>query len=309
MSKIFVSTPDLPESAVDMLREAGDVRVWEGEGLVPREDLLAGLADAEALVCLLSERVDAEALDAAPRLRVVANVAVGYNNVDVAAAAARGVLVTNTPDVLTDATADLAFALVLSTARRTGEAERALRAGGFTGWSYRAYLGMELRGKTLGVLGYGRIGRAVGARAEAFGMRVRGLGSRATAEEIDALVSESDVLSLHVPLTDATRHMLDARRIALLRPTAVVVNTARGPVVDEAALAEALVAGRIAGVGLDVFEEEPRVHPRLFDAPNAVLLPHVGSATREARTAMAELAARNAVEALAGRRPPNVVAG
>jgi glyoxylate reductase len=188
-----------------------------------------------------------------------------------------------------------------------GEAERALREGRFDGWGYRSFWGAALGGKTLGVVGYGRIGRAVGARAAAFGMVVRGLGSSATDDEVDALVAASDALTIHVPLTERTRHLLDRRRIALLRPTAVVVNTSRGPVVDEAALAEALVAGRIAGVGLDVYEHEPRVHPLLLDAPNAVLLPHIGSATREARTAMAELAARNAVEALAGRRPPNAV--
>ncbi len=309
MPEIFVSTSELPESAIAILRDAGDVRVWEGDGSIPREELLAGVATADALVCLLGAKVDAELLDRAPRLKVVANVAVGVDNVDLAAAAARGVTVTNTPDVLTDATADLAMALLLAAARRTSEAERWLREGRFERWAYRDFWGMGLGGKALGILGYGRIGRAVGVRATAFGMVVRGLTSQATPEEIDALVAESDVLSIHVPLGDATRHLVDRRRIGLMRETSILVNTSRGPLVDEAALAEALIAGRIAGAGLDVFENEPRVHPLLLDAPNATLLPHIGSATREARTAMAELAARNASEAVAGRRPPNLVVG
>ncbi len=307
MPRLFVSTSELPESAIELARPSCDVVVWPGEGIIPREALLAGVADAEGLVCLLSERVDAELLDRAPRLRVVADVAVGFNNVDLAAAAARGIWVTNTPDVLTDATADLAMALILAAARRTGEAERTLRDGRFDRWGYRMFWGMELRGKLLGVLGFGRIGRAVAMRAEAFGMRVRGLGSSATSDEIDALVAECDVLTIHVPLDARTRHLVDARRIGLMRPTAILVNTARGPVVEEAALAAALADRAIAGAGLDVYEDEPRVHPGLLDAPNAVLLPHIGSATREARTAMAELAVKNAVEALAGRRPPNAV--
>lgn len=309
MPEIFVSSSELPESAIAILRDAGDVRVWDGDGAIPREELLAGVATADALVCLLGAKVDAELLDRAPRLKVVANVAVGVDNVDLAAAAARGVMVTNTPDVLTDATADLAMALLLAAARRTTEAERWLREGRFERWAYRDFWGMGLGGKVLGILGYGRIGRAVGARGAAFGMVVRGLTSSATPEEIDALVAESDVLSIHVPLGDATRHLVDRRRIGLMRETSILVNTSRGPLVDEAALAEALVAGRIAGAGLDVFENEPRVHPLLLDAPNATLLPHIGSATREARTAMAELAARNAAEVMAGRQPPNVVVG
>jgi glyoxylate reductase len=309
MPLTFVSTAELPESAIDILRTAGDVRVWPGAGIIPRDELLVGVEAADALVCLLSERVDAELLERAPKLRVVADVAVGYNNVDLAAAASRRIWVTNTPDVLTDATADLTMALILAAARRMGEAERALREGRFKRWGFRDYWGMELREKTLGVLGYGRIGRAVSARAEAFGMRIAGLTSSATAADIDELMAASDVLTIHVPLSEATRCLVDARRIALMRPTAILVNTSRGPVVDEAALAAALLEGRIAGAGLDVFEKEPIVHPGLLEAPNAVLLPHIGSATREARTAMAELAARNAVEALAGRRPPNAVAG
>lgn len=307
MPEIFVSTSELPESAIDLLRAAGDVGVWPGEDVIPRSVLLDRVTTADALVCLLSERIDAELLDRASRLRVVANVAVGFNNIDLDAAAERGVWITNTPDVLTDATADLTMGLILATARRMSEAERAVREGRFDRWGYRMFWGMGLQGKTLGIVGYGRIGRAVGARAECFGMRVLGLTSGATSEEIDELMAASDVVSLHVPLTDGTRHLVDARRLALMRPSAILVNTSRGPVVDEGALGEALLAERIAGAGLDVFEHEPRVDPRLLRARNAVLLPHIGSATREARTGMAELAARNAIEVLAGRRPPNVV--
>jgi glyoxylate reductase len=307
VAEIFVTTPELPESALEILRAAGDVRVWQGDGTIPRAALEAGVATASALVCLLGERVDDALLALAPSLRVVANVAVGVNNVDLEAARRRGIWVTNTPDVLTEATADLTMGLVLAAARRMGDAERFLREGRFDRWGYRMFWGMGLAGKTLGVVGYGRIGRAVGARATGFRMRVRGVGSEATPAEFDELVAASDVLTLHVPLTATTRHLVDARRLALMRPTSIVVNTSRGPVVDEAALAEALHAGRLAGAGLDVFEEEPRVHPRLLDAPNAVLVPHIGSATREARTAMAELAARNAAAVLAGRRPEAVV--
>jgi glyoxylate reductase len=301
MSVIFVTTPELPESALEILRAAGEVRVWDGEVPIPHDALLAGVADADAVVCLLSERIDEPLLERAPRLRVVSNVAVGYNNVDVEAARHRSVVVTNTPDVLTEATADLTMALVLAAARRLGEAERYLREGRFERWGYRMFWGAELNGKRLGVVGYGRIGRAVGHRAEAFGMTVEGVGSSATAEDVDALVASSDVVSLHVPLTPETRRLVDARRLALMKPTAFLVNTSRGEVVDEAALAEALHEGRLAGAGLDVFEREPEVHPRLLEAPGAVLVPHIGSATRETRTAMAELAARNAVAALAGR--------
>jgi glyoxylate reductase len=307
MPTIFVTTSELPEAALEILRAAGDVRVWEGARPIPADDLAANVETVDALVCLLSERVDDALLERAARLRVVANVAVGTNNVDLEAARRRGIWVTNTPDVLTDATADLAFALLLAVARRLREAERTLRDGRFEGWGYGDFWGVELAGKRLGILGYGRIGRAMGRRAEGFGMEVVGLRSSATPEEIDALVASSDVLSLHTPLTSATRGLVDARRIGSMKPTAILVNTARGEVVDEAALAEALHDKRIAGAGLDVYEHEPRVHPRLLDAPNAVLLPHIGSATREARTAMAVLAARNTVAVLDGRRPQNAV--
>jgi glyoxylate reductase len=308
MPVIFVASNELFDSALDMLREAGEVRVHGGPGPVPRDELEAAVAEADALVAVLHDRVDAALLDAAPRLRIVANVAVGYDNIDVAAAAARGVLVTNTPGVLTEATADLTWALILGVARRVGEAERFLRSGEWTDWSFRRLLGTELHGKRLGILGYGRIGRAVARRGEAFGMTIDAATSRDTPERVDEIVSASDVVTVHVPLTPETRHLVDARRLSLMEPTAILVNTSRGPVVDEAALAEALVSRRLGGAGLDVFEREPAVHPALLEAPNAVLLPHVGSATEETRRRMAEKAARNVVEALAGRTPPDLVA-
>jgi glyoxylate reductase len=306
MAKIFVTSGELFESALATLREAGSVSVWEGDGAIPRADLEAGVADADALVCMLGTRVD-EALLSASRMRIVANVAVGYDNIDVEAAARREVWVTNTPDVLTEATADLTWALILGVARRVIEAERFLREDRFGGWGFRTLLGIDLAGKRLAIVGIGRIGRAVARRAEAFGMIVDAAGSSTPPEELDRLVAVADVVSLHVPLTNATRHLMDARRLALMKPTAILVNTSRGPVIDEAALAEALVAGRLWGAGLDVYENEPRVHALLLEAPNAMLLPHIGSATLETRQRMAEVAARNVAEALAGRRPPNAV--
>jgi glyoxylate reductase len=267
----------------------------------------AALADADALVAVLHDRVDASLLDKAPRLRIVANVAVGYDNIDVAAAAERGMLVTNTPGVLTEATADLTWALILGVARRVGEAERFLRVGRWTDWSFRRLLGVDLYGKRLGILGFGRIGRGVAPPGEGVGKKVDAVTSGDGPDRVDQVTATADVLTIHVPLAPATRHMIDARRLALMKPGAILINTSRGPVVDEVALAEALISGALGGAGLDVFEHEPAVHPLLLEAPNAMLLPHVGSATEETRRRMAETAARNVVEALGGRTPPNLV--
>jgi len=276
-------------------------------------ELPEALATADALVCLLTTRVDAALLDRAPRLKVVANVAVGVDNIDVAAATARGVCVTNTPDVLTEATADLAFALLLAAARRLGEGERLVRAGAWRGWSMDLLLGADVWGQTIGIVGFGRIGQAVARRARGFGMEVlyshpRDLGSELGAHvTMDALLDRSDVVSLHCPLTPATRHLIDARALAAMRPGAILVNTARGACVDEAALAAALTGGRLAGAGLDVFADEPRVDPALVACPRAVLAPHLGSATTTARRRMAELALGAARAVLADERPPNLV--
>jgi lactate dehydrogenase-like 2-hydroxyacid dehydrogenase len=272
-------------------------------------------------VVSLADRVDVAFLDAAgPQLRVVANVAVGYDNVDVAACAARGVTVTNTPGVLTDATADLAFALVLMATRRLGEAERLVRAGRPWAFGLDFMLGTRLSGKTLGIVGLGQIGAATARRARAFGMRIAYAGRRraaagledeldATMLDLDELLAAADVVSIHTPLSAETRHLIDARRLALMKPTAHLVNTSRGPVVDEAALTAALRDGTIAGAGLDVFEREPAIEPGLLELENAVLIPHLGSATIETRTAMGVLAAENAAAVLRGNPPPTPIVG
>lgn len=315
----IVVTRRLPESAIEMLRQAGDVWVSPHERPLTPAELHAAVDGADVVVTLLHDRVDGALLDAAgPQLRCVANVAVGYDNVDVDAATGRGVLITNTPGVLTEATADLAMALILMTTRRLGEGERLLRARRPWSWHLFFLLGTGLQGKTLGIVGLGAIGTATARRARAFGMRIvyaspqpvdsgveRELEARRL--ELDELFASADVVSLHVPLMAETHHLVDAERLRLMKPTAHLVNTTRGPVVDEAALADALRDGVIAGAGLDVFEKEPEVHPGLLESDHAVIVPHLGSATIETRTAMAELAARNAVAVLAGDSPPTPV--
>ena len=308
-----VVTRALPEPALAALRESG-ADVWvspEDRALAP-DELHAAIRGADAVVTMLHDAVDAAFLDAAgDGLRVVANVAVGYDNVDVDAARSRGVAVTNTPGVLTDATADLAIALLLAITRRLGEAERLIRSGEPWAWSIDFMLGRGLRGKTLGIVGYGEIGRAVAARARAFGLEVvytkRSRGDEPGQVELGELLARSHVVSLHCPLTPETRHLIDADALAAMRDDAYLINTARGPVVDEPALAAALRDGVIAGAGLDVFEHEPEVHPDLLGLENVVLIPHLGSATVETRTAMAELAAANVVAVLAGDDPPTPV--
>ena len=274
------------------------------------------LAEAEALVCLLTHRIDAALLDRAPRLRVVANYAVGHDNVDLAAATARGIAVTNTPDVLTEATADLAFALLLAAARRLGEGERLVRAGRWTGWEPGQLLGTDVWGRTLGIVGLGRIGAAMARRGRGFGMPILysqrhpappEVAAGAEHVPLDELLARADAISIHCPLTPATRHLIDAAALARMKPTAILVNTARGPIIDEAALADALAAGRIAGAGIDVFEREPEIHPGLLASERAVLAPHLGSATTTARRRMAELCARAVRSVLAGQRPDFLV--
>ena len=310
---IFAVTNRIPPSAVELLREAGEVRIDERETAIPRTELLELVAGAEAIVCLLGDRVDEELLDAAgPQLRCVANVAVGYDNVDVAAAERRGVVVTNTPGVLDDATADLTIALILAATRRIAEGDRLVRSGRDWNWGMHFMLGSSLQGRLLGVVGLGGIGRRVARRARAFGMRIAYHSRHPAPAEVEAelgaermplerLLAEADVLSLHCPLTPETHHLIGAAELEAMKPSAVLVNAARGPVVDEAALAEALAERRIAAAGLDVYEREPRVEPRLLDLNNVVLSPHLGSATVETRTAMAELAARNAISVLSGQ--------
>jgi glyoxylate reductase len=258
------------------------------------------LHDADALICLLLDRIDAAVLARAPQLRIVANCAVGFDNVDLAAAAARGIAVTNTPEVLTEATAELTWALILAAARRLGEGERLVRSGTWEGWRLDQLIGVGLAGKTLGIVGMGRIGTAVARRAAAFGMHV--IGGRG-----DDLFARADVVSLHCPLNAETRRLVDARRLALMKPTAILVNTARGGMIDEDALVDALEAGRLFAAALDVFEGEPAVHPRLRSCARVVLAPHIGSATTEARTQMAQLCADAVKAMLSGQRPKNLV--
>jgi lactate dehydrogenase-like 2-hydroxyacid dehydrogenase len=305
--KVLV-TGTLPASALALLGSA-DVQVVNGTK--DRQAFLDAARGAHALMTFVIDKVDDAVLDAAgPQLKVVANVAVGYDNIDVPAVKARGILVTNTPDVLNGAVAELTWGMILAVTRRLGESERLVRAGGWHGWAFDFMTGMELAGKTLGIIGKGRIGRDVARRASAFDMRVV-FGGRAAGGDVDGhpvltiddVLRTADVVSLHVPMRPDTRHLIDARAIGLMKPSAYLINTARGPVVDEAALAEALAARRIAGAALDVFEREPIVHPGLLGLDNVVLLPHIGSATVETRTAMAELAAKNVAAVLAGRAP------
>ena len=302
-----LTDPDGPGPPCEIVQRPDDAPL-------DRAGLTAALAEGyDGVVCILTERFDADVFAAAGgRLRVVANVAVGFDNIDVDAATAAGVVVCNTPDVLDETTADLAFLLILAAARRSSEAEAVLRTGRFTGFHIEEFVGRDVHGATLGLVGYGRIGRAVARRAAGFAMEVIHHTRTPTGEpgwtgDLVDLLRRADIVSLHVPLTPATRHLIGRSELAAMKPTAVLVNTARGPVVDEAALAEALEQGVIAAAGLDVFEAEPAVHPRLLAAPGTVLLPHIGSATVATRTAMARLACASARAVLAGELPPNAL--
>lgn len=320
MSRVVV-TGRIPETALENLRAKHDVIAWESEGSISREELLRRVAGADAIVSLLTERVDAELLDAAgPQLKVVSNVAVGYDNIDVPACTERGIIATNTPGVLTEATADIAFGLILMATRRLGEGERLIRAGQPWKWGMFFLLGSSLQGKTLGIVGMGGIGIATARRAKAFGMEIvyqsrseidpaiaDELGARRV--ELDELLAISDVVSLHCPYGPNTHHLIGAEQLAAMKDTAYLVNTARGPIIDEAALALALREKQIAGAGLDVFEQEPKVHPWLLELENVALVPHLGSATVETRTAMAVLAASNTLAVLGGEQPPTPING
>jgi glyoxylate reductase len=304
----------IPAVGLDLLRQVGEVWDWDHDDHVPDDVRNEHLASADAAVTLLTNKVDEAFLDAAPGLRIVANVAVGFNNVDVDACARRGVVVTNTPGVLADATADLAMALILMVTRRLAEGERLIRSGEPWAWGMFMMLGSGIQGRQLGIIGMGGIGEALAARARVFGMQVVYHNRRPVAPEIaahldaerlelDELLATSDVVSVNCPYNADTHHLIDGVALARMKSSAYLVNTARGPIVDEAALVEALRSGLIAGAALDVFEHEPQVHPGLLDLDNVVLVPHLGSATIETRAAMAELAARNVVEVLPGREP------
>jgi glyoxylate reductase len=307
-----VVTRRLPPAAAEVLEGAGEVWSSPHERALSAGELRERVAGAAALVAMLHDRVDEALLEGAGEaLRCVANVAVGYDNIDLEAARRRGVVVTNTPGVLTEATADLALALILMVTRRLGEGERLVRSGREWGWDLEFMLGAGVQGRTLGIVGLGQIGRAVARRAAALGMRIAYAAPRRAPREVEEelgaerlelgeLLAAADVVSLHCPLNAETRHLLDARRLGLMKPTAFLVNAARGPLVDEAALVEALRSGGIAGAALDVYEHEPELEPGLRELDNVVVLPHLGSATRETRAEMALLAARNVAAVLAG---------
>ncbi len=312
MPEVAVSAP-LPGGALARLERHHRVRVRPSGPPLGGRETAGFVGKADALICLLGDLVPAEVFALCPRLRVVANYAVGVNNIDLEAARTAGVWVTNTPDVLTEATADLTWALILAVARRLGEGDGLVRSGGFTGWKPDLLLGVGLQGRTLGIVGMGRIGVAVARRAVGFGMRIAyhdlrpsPAGEAAGAEFVpvlDALIARADVLTLHSPLTQATRRLIDERRLLLLPLGAIVVNTSRGEVLDEEALVKVLQLGHLAGAGLDVFEREPEVHPALLGRSDVVLLPHLGSATAGARAAMADLAVDNVLAVLGGDPP------
>ena len=318
MAKVVV-TGKIPSGGLNQLKAEHDVVAWEKDEPISRKELLSMVSGADAIVSLLTEKIDDELLDAAgPQLKSVSNVAVGYNNIDVPACAKREVVVTNTPGVLTEATADIAMSLILMVTRRLGEGERVIRAKQPWQWGMFYMLGSAIQGRQLGVVGMGQIGIATARRAKAFGMNIA--YTRRTpledhvVEELDAkymsmdeLIESSDVLSLHCPYSPATHHLIAENQLARMKSTAYLINTARGPIVNEQHLVDALKAGKLAGAGLDVFEHEPAVNPGLLDLDNVVLLPHLGSATVETRAAMADMAATNALAILAGNPAPNQV--
>ncbi len=319
MKPRILVTQRIADEALDLLREAGDLYFCPDPDHPPtRAELLSAVKDADALLCVLTDPIDEEVMQAGPRLIVIANMAVGYNNIDVEAATARRIPVTNTPGVLTETTADLAWALLMAVARRIPEADRFVRAGRFKAWQPMMMLGADIYGKTLGIVGMGRIGMAMARRAGGFSMSVvyhnrRRVGPDTESElsarcvPLEKLLRVSDFVTIHAPYTPETHHIIGAKELEIMKPTAFLVNTSRGPLVDEAALVEALKAGKLAGAGLDVYEQEPALTPGLADLENVVLTPHIGSASHETRTRMAVIAAENVITALQGKRPPNLV--
>ena len=308
----------LPEEVIARARSRADVDLHAGDKPLSKTELIARVKDREGLVCLITDTIDSSVLESCPGLKVVSNVAVGFNNIDVAAATKRGVVVTNTPDVLTETTADFAWTLLMATARRVVEADRYVRDGKFTQWEYMVLLGGDVHDKTLGIIGFGRIGRAMARRALGFNMRVLYQDAvaadpaterelRATRTDTATLLRDSDFVSIHTPLLPDTRHLINAQSLRTMKKTAYPVNASRGPVVDEAALVQALTEGWIAGAGLDVFEEEPKVHPGLMGLSNVVLAPHIASASSDTRIKMAALAVDNCLAVLEGQTPPTPV--
>ena len=310
-------TGTIPKAGVELLRQHCDtVEMNSEERPLSREELLDAVAGRSGVLCLLFDGIDAEVMDATPAVGF-ANCAVGYNNIDIAAANERGVLVSNTPGVLTDATADLAWALLFAAARRIAESDAYFRTGKWGGWGPLQFLGADITGRTLGIIGAGRIGENFALKSKGFNMRVYYAANRdnpvldeelgAKRVTLEELLRESDFVSVHVPMKESTRHLIGERELAMMKPTAVLVNTARGPIVDECALVEALRSGRIAAAGLDVYEDEPLPKPGLIDLPNVVCVPHIGSATHETRTRMSLMAAENLLAMMRGEDPPNLV--
>jgi len=315
--KLLATRPLFP-AARNILDDEFEVDYWTNPERIPRSELLKRVADKEALVCLLTEKVDDELLNTAPKLRIAATVSVGFDNIDVPACTKRNVVATNTPGVLDDTTADFAWALLMAVARRVLEGDTWLRSKGWPGWDLDQLLGADVWGKTLGIIGFGRIGRGVARRSYGFNMRVLYHDAvhapmnveeqlRAEYADIDKLLRESDFVTLHVPLLPSTRHLICKETLSKMKPTAYLINTSRGQVVDEAALVEALEEKRIAGAALDVFENEPNVHPGLLDRQDVVLTPHIASASVATRTKMAVMAANNVVACFQGKKPPNAL--
>jgi len=314
--RVYVSRP-IPEPGLDMLRASCDMEVKPTDEMVPREELLAKVKGRDALLCLLTEDIDEEVIKAGTELKIIANYAVGYNNIDVECATKHGIWVSNTPGVLTDTTADMAWALMFAIARRIPEAERFVRAGKYKGWSATMLLGGDVYGKTLGIIGAGRIGTAVAMRTTGFNMRVlysdmypneeleKKVGAKKI--EMETLLKESDFVSVHVPLMPETKRLINKQTLGMMKPTAYLINNSRGPVVDEAALVEALRNKVIAGAAIDVFEKEPEVHPGLMELENVVMTPHTASGSVETRTKMATIAAGNVLAVFDGKTPPNAV--
>lgn len=317
--KIFI-TRNLPERGLNLLYQnfgKENIKIYIGETPIPYEELLQEVSGIDALLCLLTDKIDAQIMEqAGPQLKIIANYAVGFDNIDIAEATKRKIIVTNTPGVLTETTADLAWALLMASARRIGEGERLVRASQWAGWNPTLLLGMDVHGKTLGIFGMGRIGQAVARRAIGFNMRIIYYDVnepklppdiKATQVDKEMLLKESDFISIHCPLTRATYHAFGIEEFKKMKRTACIINTSRGPVIDEEALVQALNEGLIFSAGLDVFEKEPEIHPDLLNCPNAILLPHLGSASVETRSRMAEIAAQNIITRLNGQIPPNPV--
>ncbi|MBT1247962.1 MULTISPECIES: D-glycerate dehydrogenase [unclassified Thermosipho (in: thermotogales)] len=313
--KVFI-TYKIPEKGIKLLKEKFHVDVYEGKNFLTKEEMLERVKYADAVITQLRDPIDREFIDAGKKLKIIANYAVGYNNIDVEYAKEKGIFVTNTPDVLTEATADIAWALILAVARKIIPADKFVREGKFEGWKPHLFLGYEIYGKTLGIIGMGRIGKAVARRALGFGMNVIYHNRKKVEDDykynakyvdLETLLKESDFISINAPLTKETYHLLDSEKLSLLKPTAIIVNTARGPIVDEKALYDLLKDGKIAGAGFDVYENEPKLTKGLEKLDNVVLLPHIGSATFQTREKMAIMVAENVIDALEGRIPKNLV--